>query len=34
MPEFIEKRTVVQAAGNMSKQIEEFIGRVNSERKS
>jgi mannose-6-phosphate isomerase-like protein (cupin superfamily) len=30
MPTLIEKATVVQAAGNKPKQIQEFIGRVNS----
>jgi mannose-6-phosphate isomerase-like protein (cupin superfamily) len=30
MPRFIERPTVVQAAGNKPKQIQEFIGRVNS----
>lgn len=30
MVRFIEKPTVVRAAGNMPKQIEEFVGRVNS----
>lgn len=30
MPRLIEKPTVVQAAGNKPKQIQEFIGRVNS----
>src|SRR4029450_12410796 len=30
MPRLIERPTVVQAAGNMPKQIEEFAGRVNS----
>tara|TARA_R110002111_G_scaffold227346_2_gene288944 strand:- start:76917 stop:77285 length:369 start_codon:yes stop_codon:yes gene_type:complete len=30
MPRFIEQPTVVQAAGNKPKQIEEFIGRVNT----
>ncbi len=31
MPELIESPTVIQAAGNKPKQIEEFIGRVNSQ---
>jgi mannose-6-phosphate isomerase-like protein (cupin superfamily) len=31
MPTHIAKPTVVQAAGNKPKQIEEFIGRVNSQ---
>jgi len=30
MPRFIEQPTVVQAAGNKPKRIEEFIGRVNT----
>ena len=30
MPQLIEKPTVIQAAGNKPKRIEEFIGRVNS----
>jgi mannose-6-phosphate isomerase-like protein (cupin superfamily) len=30
MPRLIEKPTVVQAAGNKPKQIQEFVGRVNS----
>jgi mannose-6-phosphate isomerase-like protein (cupin superfamily) len=30
MPRFIERPTIVTAAGNKPKQIEEFIGRVNS----
>jgi quercetin dioxygenase-like cupin family protein len=30
MPTFIERPSVVQAAGNMPKQIEEYAGRVNS----
>jgi mannose-6-phosphate isomerase-like protein (cupin superfamily) len=30
MPRLIEQPTVVQAAGNKPKQIQEFIGRVNS----
>jgi mannose-6-phosphate isomerase-like protein (cupin superfamily) len=30
MPTLIEKPTVIQAAGNKPKRIEEFIGRVNS----
>jgi len=30
MPRLIEAPTVITAAGNMPKQIEEFIGRVNS----
>ena len=30
MPKFIEAPTVITAAGNMPKRIEEFIGRVNS----
>jgi mannose-6-phosphate isomerase-like protein (cupin superfamily) len=30
MPELIEKPTIVEAAGNMPKRIEEFAGRVNS----
>jgi mannose-6-phosphate isomerase-like protein (cupin superfamily) len=30
MPRHIEKPTVVEAAGNKPKQIQEFIGRVNS----
>jgi mannose-6-phosphate isomerase-like protein (cupin superfamily) len=30
MPRLIERPTVVQAAGNKPKQIQEFIGRVNS----
>lgn len=30
MPTFIERPTVVQAAGNKPKQIEEYAGRVNS----
>jgi mannose-6-phosphate isomerase-like protein (cupin superfamily) len=31
MPRLIESPTVVQAAGNKPKQIEEFVGRVNSQ---
>lgn len=31
MPRLIESPTVIQAAGNKPKQIEEFIGRVNSQ---
>src|SRR5579863_9968852 len=31
MPVLIEKPTVIEAAGNKPKRIEEFIGRVNSE---
>jgi mannose-6-phosphate isomerase-like protein (cupin superfamily) len=31
MPTFIDKPTIVQAAGNKPKIIEEFVGRVNSE---
>lgn len=30
MPEFIEKPTVVEAAGNKPKKIEEFVGRANT----
>jgi mannose-6-phosphate isomerase-like protein (cupin superfamily) len=30
MPKLIEKPTVIEAAGNMPKTIEEYIGRVNS----
>lgn len=30
MPQLIEQPTVIQAAGNKPKRIEEFIGRVNS----
>ena len=30
MPRFIERPTVVRAAGNKPKQIEEFVGHVNS----
>jgi mannose-6-phosphate isomerase-like protein (cupin superfamily) len=30
MPELIERPTVVEAVGNKPKQIEEFVGRVNS----
>jgi mannose-6-phosphate isomerase-like protein (cupin superfamily) len=30
MPTFIEKPTVIEAAGNKPKKIEEYIGRVNS----
>jgi len=30
MPELIAKPTIVQAAGNKPKQIEEYVGRVNS----
>jgi mannose-6-phosphate isomerase-like protein (cupin superfamily) len=30
MPRLIEKPTVVEAAGNKPKQIQEFVGRVNS----
>ena len=30
MPRLIEQPTVIQAAGNIPKRIEEFIGRVNS----
>lgn len=30
MPQFIETPTVITAAGNMPKTIEEFVGRVNS----
>jgi quercetin dioxygenase-like cupin family protein len=30
MPTFIEKPTVIEAAGNKPKLIEEFVGRVNS----
>ncbi len=31
MPQRIEKPTVIQAAGNKPKRIEEFVGRVNTE---
>jgi mannose-6-phosphate isomerase-like protein (cupin superfamily) len=31
MPRLIESPTVIQAAGNKPKQIEEFVGRVNSQ---
>jgi len=34
MPHFIEQPTVVQAAGNKPKQIEEFAGRVNTDDES
>jgi len=34
MPRFIEIPTVVQAAGNKPKQIEEFVGRVNTDDKT
>jgi hypothetical protein len=30
MPRLIEKATVIQAAGNKPKRIEEYVGRVNS----
>jgi len=30
MPELIEKPTVIEAAGNKPKRIEEYVGRVNS----
>ncbi len=30
MPQFIERPVVVEAAGNKPKQIEEFVGRVNT----
>lgn len=30
MPQFIEAPTVVQAAGNLPKKIEEYVGRINS----
>src|SRR6187431_2871628 len=30
MPRFVERPTIVQAAGNKPKQIQEFAGRVNS----
>ena len=30
MPKFIEKPTLIQAAGTKPKQIQEFVGRVNS----
>ena len=30
MPELIEKPTIIQAAGNKPKRIEEYVGRVNS----
>lgn len=30
MPRFIERPTIIQAAGNKPKRIEEFVGRVNS----
>jgi hypothetical protein len=30
MPRLIDRPTVVQAAGNKPKQIQEFVGRVNS----
>ena len=30
MPELIEKPTIIQAAGNKPKRIEEYAGRVNS----
>jgi quercetin dioxygenase-like cupin family protein len=30
MPRLIERPTVIQAAGNLPKRIEEFVGRVNS----
>jgi mannose-6-phosphate isomerase-like protein (cupin superfamily) len=30
MPRYIEQPTVIQAVGNLPKQIEEYIGRVNS----
>lgn len=30
MPQLIEKPTIIQAAGNKPKRIEEFVGRVNS----
>lgn len=30
MPRFIESPTVIQAAGNLPKRIEEYAGRVNS----
>jgi mannose-6-phosphate isomerase-like protein (cupin superfamily) len=31
MPRWIQKPTVVEAAGNLPKRIEEFVGRVNSD---
>lgn len=31
MPKFIDHPTIIPAAGNKPKQIEEFFGRVNSE---
>lgn len=31
MPRFIERPTIIEAAGNKPKQIEEFAGRVNSD---
>ena len=31
MPKWIEKSTIVTAAGNKPKQIEEYVGRVNTE---
>ncbi len=31
MPKIIDKPTIIEAAGNLSKVIEEYIGRVNSE---
>jgi mannose-6-phosphate isomerase-like protein (cupin superfamily) len=34
MPTFVEKPTVIHAAGNKPKIIEEFIGRVNSQTKT
>lgn len=30
MPRYIEQPTVIQAVGNLPKQIEEYVGRVNS----
>jgi hypothetical protein len=32
MPQFVERPTVIPAAGNRPKLIEEYIGRVNSHR--
>jgi mannose-6-phosphate isomerase-like protein (cupin superfamily) len=34
MPMLIEKPTIIEAAGNMPKRIEEYIGRVNSAHES
>jgi quercetin dioxygenase-like cupin family protein len=34
MPKFIAQPTVLQAAGNVPKSIEEFIGRINSQTES